>query len=77
MEHFTYSSNQIHSVNGQTRENIVVIKNNKGHKIIKTNGSITKKPLTKKEIAMIRKNKFIHGLFNMRPNNKTRRNNSK
>jgi hypothetical protein len=77
MEHFTYSSNQIHSVNGQTRENIVVIKDNKGHKIIKTNGSIRKKPLTKKEIAMIRKNKFIHGLFNMRPNNKTRRNNSK
>jgi hypothetical protein len=77
MEHFTYSSNQIHSVNGQTRENIVVIKNNKGHKIIKTNGSITKKPLTKKEISKIRKIQFIPRLFNMRPNKKTRRNNSK
>jgi len=73
MEHFTYSSNQIHSVNGQTRENIVVIKNNKGHKIIKTDGTIRKKPLTKKEIANIRKNKFIHGLFNMLPNKKTRK----
>jgi hypothetical protein len=77
MEHFTYRSNQIHSVNGQTRENIVLIKNNKGHKIIKTNGTITKKPLTKKEIRKIRKNKFIPGLFNMRPINKTRRNNNK
>lgn len=77
MDHFTYNSRQIHSINGSTRENIVSIKNNKGFKIIKTDGTTKKKPLTKKEIRKIRKNKFIPGLFNMRPNNKTRRNNSK
>ena len=77
MEDFSYHSNQIHTVNGNTRENIVHIKNGKGVKVIKQSTgnetNVNKKPLTRKEISKIRNNTFIPGLFNMRPNNKTRR----
>ena len=81
MSGFSYHSNQIHHVNGNTRENIVRIENGKGVKIIKQNTgnktTLNKKPLTQKEISNIRKNIFIPGLFKMRPNNKTRRTNRK
>jgi hypothetical protein len=64
-------------MNGKTRVNVVNIHNNKGTKIIEEKkGSKTtrkQKVLSKKEIKKIRANQFIPGLFNMRPNNKTRR----
>ena len=72
-----YHSKQIHHINGKTRVNEVNIENNKGTKIIhELMGSKTTrkhKALSKKEIKKIRANQFIPGLFNMRPNNKTRR----
>ena len=72
-----YHSKQIHHINGKTRVNEVNIENNKGTKIIhELMGSKTtrkQKALSKKEIKKIRANQFIPGLFNMRPNNKTRR----
>lgn len=71
MDKFSYHSEQVHTIvkNGHstTRHNIVHIKNGKGHKSIITNSTRKKNPLTKKEIAKIRKNQFIPGLFNMRP----------
>ena len=81
MKHFTYRSEQVHSVleNGKnkTRHNIVNIVNGKGTKHIeeRIGNKITKKqkPLSKKEIQQIKKNKFIPGLFIMRPKGKTRR----
>jgi hypothetical protein len=71
MKHFSYYSEQVHSVgvNGKqkTRKNIVNIKNNKGKKIIEetVGKSITRKQkkLSKKEINHIRQNRFIPGLF--------------
>jgi hypothetical protein len=66
---FVYHSEQVHSEGGKTRRNIVSIKNGKGYKSVETYGSKgkikTRKrlPLTKKELACIRRNKFIPGLF--------------
>jgi hypothetical protein len=71
--HFSYHSEQVHSAfangRGETRRNIVNIKNGKGYKAVETYGSNgkvkTKKriPLKPKELACIRRNKFIPGLF--------------
>lgn len=79
---FLYHSEQVHAnyVNseGQTRRNIVHVENGKGTKtleIMNAKGKTvkkTKKALTKAEIAKIKANRFIPGLFtSMR--SKTRR----
>lgn len=70
---FVYSSVQRHTtmVNGKkkTRVNSVTVKNNKGVKEVRylgKSGRVTrrnKKALTKKEIACIKRCKFIPGLF--------------
>ncbi len=73
MDHFSYHSEQVHSVfvkgRGQTRRNIVDIKNGQGYKAVETytsNGEKkqrTEKPLTSAELDCIKRNKFIPGLF--------------
>lgn len=73
MNHFSYHSEQVHSSfengKGQTRRNIVNIKNGKGFKAVETfsvNGKLLqrkKKTLKKNEINSIRNNQFIPGLF--------------
>jgi hypothetical protein len=73
MDHFSYHSEQVHSVfvkgKGQTRRNIVDIKNGKGYKAVETytaNGEKKQrieKPLTSNELDCIKRNKFIPGLF--------------
>jgi hypothetical protein len=66
---FHYHSEQIHSTKGQTRRNIVNIKNGKGYKAVETydkRGKLvnkTRKNLKKSEMSCIKKNKFIPGLF--------------
>jgi hypothetical protein len=93
MESFIYSSEQSISTyrhgKGQTRRNIVSIRDGKGIKAVETYTSDGKylnrkeKPLTEKELECIQKNKFIPGLFKdcikpiMRPKRKTVRNRSK
>ena len=86
MDHFSYHSEQIHSSfmngKGQTRRNIVNIKNGKGTKAIETytaNGKLinrNEKQLNETEVYSIRNNKFIPGLFKdcttMKRPNKTR-----
>lgn len=73
MNHFSYHSEQVHSVfengKGKTRRNIVNIKNGKGFKSVETYSNKGKlltrkqKKLKKSELSCIRKNKFIPGLF--------------
>ena len=73
MDHFSYHSEQVHSAfqngKGQTRRNIVDIKNGKGNKAVETydvNGkSISRKEkvLTASELECIQRNKFVPGLF--------------
>jgi hypothetical protein len=73
MDHFSYSSEQIHSMftsgKGVTQRNIVSIKNGKGTKASETysaNGKQlgrTEKELTVKELECIQRNEFIPGLF--------------
>lgn len=73
MNSFTYHSEQVHSEfqngKGQTRRNIVSIRNGKGHKAVETYNSkgrklnSTKKALTTAEMDCIKKGKFIPGLF--------------
>jgi hypothetical protein len=73
LNHFSYHSEQVHSAfangRGETRRNIVSIKNGKGYKMVETYGSDgkvkTKKriPLKPNELSCIRRNKFIPGLF--------------
>ncbi len=73
MNHFSYHSEQVHSVfengKGQTRRNIVDIKDGKGSKAVETyaaDGNLLRrieKPLTATELDCIQKNKFIPGLF--------------
>jgi hypothetical protein len=70
---FSYHSEQVHSVfqkgKGETRRNIVDIQNGKGIKAVETfdasgaRKSRKEKKLTGKELACIRRNKFIPGLF--------------
>jgi hypothetical protein len=92
MNHFSYHSEQVHSIyvkgKGQTRRNTVNIKNGKGYKAVETytaDGKLKnreQKDLTKNELQCIKSNKFIPGLFKdcvkpMRPAGKTRRRHSK
>ena len=73
MNHFSYHSEQVHSVfengKGQTRRNIVNIKNGEGYKAVETytaKGKLAKrkeKKLTPSELECIQKNKFVPGLF--------------
>ncbi len=73
MSHFTYHSEQVHSafVNGKggTRRNIVKIRNGKGEKAVELYSAKGKlqsrktKGLTADEIACIKRNEFIPGLF--------------
>jgi len=73
MNAFTYHSEQVHSVfkngKGQTRRNIVDIKNGEGYKAVETytaKGDLKgrkEKKLTKEELECIQKNKFVPGLF--------------
>jgi hypothetical protein len=73
MDHFSYHSEQVHSSfqngKGQTRRNIVDIKDGKGSKAVETydaNGkriSRQEKKLTSSELECIQRNKFIPGLF--------------
>lgn len=72
-DQFSYHSEQVHSTfhkgKGETRRNIVDIKNGKGVKAVETydasgaRKSRKEKKLTPKELACIRRNKFIPGLF--------------
>ena len=88
MNHFSYHSEQIHSAfkngKGQTRRNVVDIKNGKGYKAVETyqadgkRKSRVQKDLSIQELQCIQKSKFIPGLFKdcikpMRPALKTRR----
>jgi len=73
MDSFSYHSEQVHSLfkhgKGQTRRNIVSIRNGKGIKAVETysmDGKHLKRkelPLTDKELQCIAKNKFVPGLF--------------
>ena len=73
MDHFIYHSEQVHSVfvkgKGQTRRNIVDIKNGQGIKAVETysvDGKIkqrNEKQLTPAELDCIKRNKFVPGLF--------------
>ena len=73
MDHFPYHSEQAHSAfqkgKGQTRRNIVDIKDGKGTKAVETydvNGkriSRKEKNLTSSELECIQRNKFVPGLF--------------
>lgn len=73
MDHFSYHSEQVHSAfqngKGQTRRNIVDIKDGKGTKAVETydaNGkrlSRQEKKLTASELDCIQRNKFVPGLF--------------
>jgi hypothetical protein len=88
MDHFSYHSEQIHSSfengRGETRRNIVNIKNGEGTKAVETyavNGKLLKrneKKLSGAELKSIKLNKFIPGLFKdcekMKRPNKTRNN---
>jgi hypothetical protein len=73
MDTFSYHSEQVHSTfekgRGQTRRNIVNIRNGKGTKAVEvysadgTKQSRKEKDLTPKELDCIRRNKFVPGLF--------------
>ena len=73
MDHFSYSSEQIHSMfqsgKGVTQRNIVSIKDGKGTKASETYSASgkqlgrTEKDLTAKELECIQRNEFIPGLF--------------
>jgi hypothetical protein len=73
MDHFSYHSEQVHSVfvkgKGQTRRNVVDIKNGQGTKAVETysvDGKLRRrneKQLTPAELDCIKRNKFIPGLF--------------
>ncbi len=73
MDHFSYHSEQVHSIfskgRGHTRRNIVDIKNGKGSKAVETyamDGKLknrNEKQLTQTELDCIKRNKFIPGLF--------------
>jgi hypothetical protein len=73
MDHFSFHSEQVHSAfengKGQTRRNIVDIKNGEGYKAVETytaKGDLKgrkEKKLTKEELECIQKNKFVPGLF--------------
>jgi 2-methylcitrate dehydratase PrpD len=73
MQHFSYHSEQVHSTfengKGQTRRNVVDIKNGKGTKAVEeykpdgTRKNRKEKALTQKELECIKKGKFIPGLF--------------
>lgn len=73
MDHFSYHSEQVHSFyengKGQTRRNVVDIKDGKGTKAVETykvDGTLKsrkEKILTPSELECIKKNQFIPGLF--------------
>jgi len=73
MDHFSYHSDQTHAMfrngKGQTRRNIVSVKDGKGKKIVEfydVDGKQVKhseKSLTQKELDHIQQNRFIPGLF--------------
>lgn len=73
MNHFSYHSEQVHSSfqngRGETRRNIVSIRDGKGTKAVETykaDGSLlqrNEKHLTQTELDCIQRNKFIPGLF--------------
>jgi hypothetical protein len=73
MEHFSYQSEQIHSMfnsgKGVTQRNLVSIQDGQGIKVVETYSASGKelgrveKDLTKEELHCIKKNKFIPGLF--------------
>ena len=73
MDSFSYHSEQVHSLfkhgKGQTRRNIVSIRNGKGTKAVETytaNGKQVKRkelPLTRTELECIQSNTFVPGLF--------------
>ena len=73
MNHFTYHSEQVHSLynsgKGKTRRNIVDIQNGKGMKAVEeytVNGkraSRKEKELTAEEMRCISKHQFVPGLF--------------
>jgi hypothetical protein len=66
---YKYSNIQINKIGGKKITHKVFIKHNKGYKSIShhSNGKhirTVKKPLTKKHIGLIKRKKFIKGLFN-------------
>ena len=73
MNHYSYHSEQVHSAfangKGQTRRNIVDIKNGHGYKSVEiyrvdgTQIQRVEKHLSKSELDCIKRNKFIPGLF--------------
>ncbi len=73
MNHFSYHSEQVHSAftkgKGETRRNIVDIKNGKGSKAVELytmDGKLksrSEKTLTPSELECIQRNKFVPGLF--------------
>lgn len=73
MNHFSYHSEQVHSDfrngKGQTRRNVVNVKDGKGTKSVEfydASGKIKsrkEKTLTSNELTCIKKNQFIPGLF--------------
>lgn len=73
MDHFSFHSEQIHSMfkngKGQTRRNIVSVKNGKGTKAVEVftmdgkSLSRKEKPLSKSELENIQMNRFIPKLF--------------
>jgi hypothetical protein len=92
MDHFSYHSEQVHSAftkgKGETRRNVVSIKDGKGFKAVevyRADGKVKtrkEKQLTTSELDCIKRNKFIPGLFKdciqpLRPNGKTRRRRAK
>lgn len=66
---FSYHSNEVHSVNGKTRRNIVNITNGKGIKRVEEYDNNDKllhksqKSLNTKELACIKRKEFVPGLF--------------
>ena len=73
MNHFSYHSEQVHSDfhngKGQTRRNIVDVKNGAGTKSVEVYDASGKvknrkeKTLTESELSCIKRNQFIPGLF--------------
>jgi hypothetical protein len=73
MNHFSYHSEQVHSDfhngKGQTRRNVVDVKNGKGTKSVEVYDASGKvknrkeKVLTDTELSCIKRNQFIPGLF--------------
>lgn len=77
---FSYHSNEVHSVNGKTRKNIVNIKNGKGIKRVEEYDNNDKllhksqKALKSNEVACIKRKQFMPGLFKSCMKGGTRRN---